>query len=459
MKKTVIYTVTLGSTIVVLDTTVVNIAVPDLALQLDASITAVGWVVAGYSLAIAGVLPIAGWAVRRHGERRIWLLALLLFAFGSVSCSLAWNLPALLTFRAVQGIGTGLIVPVGQMLLARTTGPQQMGRALVVSGAPVAVAPVFGPTLGGLMVGAFGWRGVFLLSAPVALTALAASLRWLPATPLAERAEPLDRRGALLGAVCVATLVFGLSSVARQDLAWRLAAAACVGTGLVLLPLFVRHTRRHARPVLDLGMYQRRPFALALGTHTLFGFTFYASMIVLPLEMLSLRGMSVTTAGALLAAQGAGAGLAMPLARWTMDRFGPARTAGWGLLAMLVTTLPMAIWPGRVPGGPLVALLVVRGVGTGMVFVGLQAAAYAAIRPAEVSSAAPQINIVNRIGGAMGVAVAAVLMDLAAGGVGPAWWAVIAVNAAAGCGAYALTRVTRPAGRTPLTAAGSRRSR
>src|ERR1043166_5652087 len=141
--------VILGTIMTVLDLTVVNVAVPTLASDLGASIPAIQWVMTGYMLAFATVIPLTGWAAERFGARRAWIFALLLFLAGSVLAGAAWSIGSLIAFRVVQGLGAGMILPIGQTILAQAAGPQRMGRVMSVIGVPMLLAPVFGPVIGG----------------------------------------------------------------------------------------------------------------------------------------------------------------------------------------------------------------------------------------------------------------------------------------------------------------------
>jgi MFS family permease len=134
-----------GSIMSILDTTIVNVALQTLSVDLDSPIESVQWVVTGYMLALAAVIPVSGWAARRIGTRRLYLVSLALFTLGSMLCGLAWSIDSLIAFRVLQGLGGGMLMPTGMIILARAAGPHRMGRILSVIGVPMVLAPVFGP--------------------------------------------------------------------------------------------------------------------------------------------------------------------------------------------------------------------------------------------------------------------------------------------------------------------------
>src|SRR3954469_4040134 len=172
--------IVLGAIMSILDATIVNVAVPTLARRFGASVAAIQWVVTAYLLAFAAVIPLSGWLTRRFGATRVWIAALTLFMAGSVLAGLSWSLASLVFFRVVQGIGGGLIMPVGQAILARAAGPQRIGRVMSLVGVPMLIAPILGPLAGGAIVETASWRWIFLVNLPVGLAALVLAWRLLP---------------------------------------------------------------------------------------------------------------------------------------------------------------------------------------------------------------------------------------------------------------------------------------
>src|SRR5919201_5584115 len=189
--------VVVGTIMAILDATIVNVAIHTLGRDFGTSISLIQWVMTAYLLAFASVIPLTGWASERFGAKRVWIAALLLFMAGSALAGAAWSVYALIAFRVVQGLGGGMIMPVGQTILAQAAGPQRMGRVMSVVGVPMLLAPVFGPVLGGAIVDTASWRWIFYLNLPVGAAALLAALKLLPdARP--QRGQRLDVRGLLL---------------------------------------------------------------------------------------------------------------------------------------------------------------------------------------------------------------------------------------------------------------------
>src|SRR5437588_916569 len=158
--------VIVGSIMSILDTTIVNVALDRLGRELHTSIANIQWVVTGYLLSLAAVIPISGWAGRRFGAKRVYLTSLFLFTVGSVLCGVASSATELIVFRVVQGVGGGLILPVGQMMMAAAAGPRRMGRVMSVVAVPAMLAPVLGPALGGFILDNARWHRIFFGNAP-----------------------------------------------------------------------------------------------------------------------------------------------------------------------------------------------------------------------------------------------------------------------------------------------------
>ncbi|MDQ6608045.1 MAG: DHA2 family efflux MFS transporter permease subunit, partial [Actinomycetota bacterium] len=195
--------VVVGSMMSILDTTIVNVALDTLAHRLHATIDQIQWVATGYLLSLAAVIPTTGWAARRFGPKRLYLVSLVTFTAGSALCGLASNTTELIVFRVLQGIGGGMILPIGQLMLAQAAGPKRMGRVMSIVAVPMMLAPILGPTIGGLILDNASWRWIFYVNVPIGVIGVIAALRILPRfeRELGGAADPLDFFGLTLLAV------------------------------------------------------------------------------------------------------------------------------------------------------------------------------------------------------------------------------------------------------------------
>src|SRR5437016_9662717 len=195
----------MGTFMVILDNTVVNVALPTLGRVLNSDLSLLQWVIAGYMLAQAAVIPLSGWLSDRFGARRVYLISLVLFTSGSALCGLAMNGEMLVATRVLQGLGGGMLMPIGMAILYRLTPPERRGAIMGIFGLPLMVAPALGPVLGGYLVEFASWRFIFLLNVPVGLAALLVGLRALPNLPAARSAGALDGLGMALGPLAFAS--------------------------------------------------------------------------------------------------------------------------------------------------------------------------------------------------------------------------------------------------------------
>src|SRR3954453_5376508 len=395
----------LGALLTILDATIVNVAVPVLARDLHASVSTIQWVPTIYLLSFAAVIPVSGWATERYGAKRVWLTALALFVLGSLLSAAAQSIGQLLLARVVQGVGGGLVMPVGQAMLARVAGPHRMGRVMSVVGVPMLLAPIAGPVIGGALVDAASWRWIFLVNLPVGAIALAMSLRLLPPSP-GHRGARLDRRGFALLPAGLALSVYGLSdAAARGNIAGPPAAALLAGIALVAA--YVVHARRTARPLLDVRLFGDRNFGAASAANFFLGVALFAVMLLLPLYLQIVRGRTPLQTGLLLIPQGLGAALAMPVAGALTDQLGARRVvvsgifvaaAGLALFTQLGVSTSYVFF--------CLALLLV-GAGLGATITPAMAAGFRDLAPHTMPQASSAIATVQRLAGSVGTALLA----------------------------------------------------
>jgi EmrB/QacA subfamily drug resistance transporter len=403
--------VVIGVIMSILDTTIVNVALETLSRELHSPLSTIQWVSTGYLLALASVIPLTGWASERFGAKSVWMWSVALFGLGSALCGLAWSAESLIVFRVLQGVGGGMIMPVGMSVLTQTAGPQRVGRVMSVIGVPMLLGPILGPVIGGLIVDNASWRWIFYVNLPIAALALVLASKLLHPDSGRADAGRLDWRGLALLSPGAAAIVFGLSESESHGGFGHVIVFGPVVAGLVLIAAFVRHALRFTRPLIDVRLFRHGGFSAAAATTFLMGGALFGAMIILPLYYQIARGESALTAGLLMAPQGVGAAGAMALAgRWT-DRVGGGRVAVVGLIVLSAATLPFAFLSASSPYGLLAGLLVVRGLGLGATMMPAMAAAYALLRPSDVPRATSALNVVQRVGGSLGTAVLAVILQ------------------------------------------------
>jgi EmrB/QacA subfamily drug resistance transporter len=404
--------VLLGTVMSILDTTIVNVALATLGHQLHSSVSQIQWVVTGYMLALAAVIPATGWAARRFGAKPVYLLSLVLFTGGSALCGFATSATELIFFRVLQGVGGGMLMPIGQMMMAEAAGPKRMGRVMSIAAVPVMLAPILGPTLGGLIVQNASWRWIFFVNLPIGAIAVVAALRILPKVKRGA-ADRLDFQGLLLMSGGAALVTYGLAEIGSTG---SFTAAKVIGPilgGLVLVAVFSLHALRVPRPLLDLRLFRRPTFSTASIAMFCLSAALFGGMILLPLYWQEVRHESVVDAGLLMAPQGLGAALTMPIAGKLSDRYGggPLTLVGVAITAFLTIPFGLISAHSSIPG--LSVAMFFRGMGIGFGFMPAMTAAFASLERSELSDASPQLNVLQRVGGSLGTAVLAVVLQRA----------------------------------------------
>src|ERR1700689_4089011 len=230
------FVVIIGSIMSILDTTIVNVALETLGRDLHKPIDDTQWGITGYMLSLAAVIPVTGWAARRFGAKPVYLLSLVLFTAGSALCGLAQSLDQLIIFRVIQGLGGGMILPLGQLMMATAAGPKRMGRVMSIVAVPAMLGPILGPTLGGLIVDNASWRWIFYVNLPIGLIALFASWRMLPRVEKSPT-DRLDIRGLILMATGLPLFTYGLAEIGTTGsfTAFKVLGPIIAGVALVVL--------------------------------------------------------------------------------------------------------------------------------------------------------------------------------------------------------------------------------
>jgi EmrB/QacA subfamily drug resistance transporter len=441
--------VILGSIMSILDTTIVNVALETLQRELHSSIAEIQWVVTGYMLSLAAVIPVTGWAARRFGAKNVYLTSLVLFLLGSVLCGLSQSTEELIIFRVLQGVGGGMILPIGQLMMAEAAGPKRMGRVMSIMAVPVMLAPILGPALGGLILDNASWRWIFFVNVPIGAIAVFAAWRVLPRVER-MRTEPLDYLGLALMSTGLPLLVYGLAEVGETGSFGATKVLVPGLLGLALLAGFVRHALRVPNPLLDLHLYRRATFASASAAMVCLGAALFGAMILLPLYWQGIRHESVVDTGLLTAPQGLGAAIVMPIAGRLTDRLGGGPLALFGVVVCLIGSIPFGFITAHTSTLWLCAVMFVRGMGIGFAFMPAMSAAFAALDRKDLPHATPQLNVLQRVGGSIGTAVLAVVLQRAligatsledaASAYGTAFWWAAGITALAIIPCVILTR-------------------
>ncbi|MEU0332088.1 DHA2 family efflux MFS transporter permease subunit [Streptomyces sp. NPDC006193] len=414
----VVAVVVLGTTMSVLDTTIVNVALRRLSESFGAPLETIQWTATAYTLALAAVVPTAAWAMDRIGSRRAYVLALALFTLGSVLAACAWDAASLIAFRALQGLGGGLLQPVGMAMGMRVADRARLGRAMGLLGLPILVGPVAGPVLGGRLVDAASWRWIFLINLPVGVLALVLAVVLLPRdAPAAGRPDPprLDLSGLLMLPPGMALLLYGLARGGERGDFAAPGTLAPTLAGAVLAAAFVRRALTVPAPLLDLRLLRDRTFAAGIGTLAPFTCGYFGSMLLGPLYWQQERGLSATAAGLLGAPAGLVVGTTMQVAARRIDRVAPRRLVAAGCAVAALGMALLAWQTGTAGAAPwrIVAAGMVMGVGAGMTLMPAMTTATRDLPAARLAGASTALSINAQLAASVGTAVLSVVLGAA----------------------------------------------
>lgn len=393
-----------GAFMAMLDATLVNLAVAPVGTDLTAPLASVQWIITGYLIAMAMSLPLTGWLGRRCGYGRLWCLALLVFVLASAACALAGELATLIAFRVVQGLAAGLMVPAGQAVLGAAAGPAQLGRLMGALGVVVSLGPALGPAFGGLLLEQMSWRWLFGINVPLGALALWLARRHVPAGERDSSRAP-DWPGLVLLGLGLPLLLGGATALGEPGRgAW-----AAAGAGLLLCGLFACVALRRRHPLIDLSLLAAPRFALATLTTAFTGASLYGALFLLPLYLQQGYGYAASSIGLWLLVMGLGSAAALYVGGALTDRLGAAPVIVSGAVLLMLSTLPFL---GEAPLPPwlLAVCLVTRGIGVALAQMPAMTAAYAVVTREQVGDAATLVNIVQRIGGALGAAALVVVL-------------------------------------------------
>lgn len=404
-----------GGITAVLDTTIVAIGLRTLTVELHAPVSTIQWVSTGYLLALAIAIPFVSWAQDRFGGKRLWLFALGLFLIGSILSACAWSAESLIAFRVLQGLGGGVMFPLMQTLAMQHVRPESRTRTMATVSLPIALGPIIGPVLGGVVLSFLDWRWMFLINVPIGIVGVVLAIFFLVDDRTGSDVSHgrLDIGGAVLLVPGLAGLLYGLSNT-HTHVGFARADVLIPGVGgMVLLAAFVAWARqRSGAALIDVRLLAVRSVRASSITLTFLGAALFAGTFLLPLYFQTARSYTVLDAAFVLIAQGVGSLLARFIAGMLVDRFGPRLVAVTGFLVIAAATVPFTFADANTNLWVLYIALFVRGLGLGVVIIPVMTVAYIGLRPEQMPHASGITRIVQQLGGAFGTALIAVLLTV-----------------------------------------------
>lgn len=397
----------------ILDTTIVNIAIPRLQTAFGASLNNVQWVITGYTLAQGVAIPLTGYFSNRFGLKRFYIIALTAFTIGSLLCGLAWSLPVLIIFRILQGFGGSFLLPMTITLLYREFPPQERGIATGFLGIPILLAPALGPSLGGYIVTYGSWQLIFFINVPIGIVAVILSFVLLREFR-PEGRERFDFGGFAFVSLGLASVLYALSDVSADGWGSTKVLGFLIG-GILALVIFVlielAIIRREGQPLLDLRVFGNMSFTSANLANICITFALFGGLFVIPIYLQNLRGLSAFATGLILIPQALGSMVSSLVGGRLVDRLGVRAVVIPGLLIAAFSFWQLSFLSLYTSYGWFQVLLVLRGLGIGLVAQPLIVAALAEIPPRQLAQASAINSVVRSVASSLAVATLATIVQ------------------------------------------------
>ena len=397
--------VMMGTFMAILDSSIVNVALPHMMSAFGVSRDKIEWVSTAFMLATAVAMPLVGWVSGRIGHKTLYLASLVLFTLGSVACALAWSYDALILARVVQAIGGGAIQPVGMAIVADMFAPEERGRALGIWGTGIMIGPALGPTLGGYLTDWFNWRVIFSVNVPFAVVTLLVGMAAMPGRRgRRARLVPFDLWGFIFLSLALVAGLLALSN--GQEKGWDSTyITTCFVLTLVGTVMFLAVEATVEHPLLPLSLFRFRNFSLSMVLAIFRAVGLFGGVFLLPIFLESVVGYSTIQTGLWMMPGAAAVGLTMPIAGRLSDRFSPRWLVAAGTV---ITAWSLVLYGGLDPRSSAAFIIVpqlIRGVGLALLMAPLLTAAINAVPRDQVATASSFLNVAQRVGGSFGIAV------------------------------------------------------
>jgi EmrB/QacA subfamily drug resistance transporter len=398
----------LGLFMDILDTTIVNVAIPELKNRFGATGSSIEWVVTGYLLSLAVFIPASGWIGDRFGTKRTFLFALAAFTSASVLCGAATSLKQLIAFRILQGVGGGMLTPVGTAMLFRAFKPEERAKAAGILTIPTVVAPATGPVLGGFLIDRVSWRWIFWVNAPIGVLGFAFGYLYLR-----ENKEPtagrFDVPGFVFSGVGLAGVLYALSQGPQNGWFSRGVVLPAI-VGIACFAALAVIESRIPAPMLDVKLFKNRLFRSATIASSMSSAGLLGLLFLLPQFLQILRGLSAFESGLTTFPQAIAVMLTAKKVSALYPKFGPRRILAIGLLGTAVVSGLFVLFDASANQWAIRALMFGRGIFFAMSIVSLQAASFATIKPQDTGRASSLYSTARQIGSALGVAILATVL-------------------------------------------------
>ncbi len=359
-----VFALIFGMLVVMMDSSVMNVAIPTLESVFQSGLKIMQWSITGYTLALSAVIPLAGWFSDRFGAKRVFLISIGLFMVGSVLCSIATSPAQLITFRALQGLAGGMVAPIGIAFSFRVAPPDKRGSVMGLLGLPMLISPVLGPLLSGWLLEYASWHWIFLINVPIGIVALALGLRFLPRSVDTKNPQ-LDIPGAIMAPFSFAAIVYGVHDGGSQG--WSVPSTIIPLTiGVVSLGVFIMVELRRQMPLLELRAFQSVEFSKGVVIVFVNWTAIFGTLFLIPLYLQQVRGFSTFHSGLMVIPQAVLSFIGLQIGGKLFDKYGARPIVFAGLLILSAALYWLSQIQVNTSIASLVTNLCILGLGQGL---------------------------------------------------------------------------------------------
>lgn len=415
--KLIVLVAVLASLLEIIDTSIVNVAIPTMMGNLGATLEDISMVITGYAIANAIVLPLASWMGERMGRRRYFLGCISLFTLTSVACGLAPNLPSLIVFRILQGFFGGALLPTSQALIYEQFPKEKAGMAGAIFGMSVMIGPTLGPTLGGYLTDNFGWRSIFNINLPLGIFAVFVGYLVVrdteaPEIRASKAKSPIDIWGLVMITVGIGCLQYLLERGESDDWFASRTISACAALAAISLPLFVWWELRVPHPIINVRLFKERLVAIGVMLMSCLGFFLYSLVLILPVFVGRMLHYDATQTGTLFIPGALLTAAMMPFVGRQMSQRDPRILILIGLTAVELCALYMTGFSAQTGRSEILTALYIRGFGMAFLFVPINSTILSQFKGPELGQVSGLLNLSRQIGGSIGIAMVATLLTI-----------------------------------------------
>jgi DHA2 family multidrug resistance protein len=390
----------------VLDTTIINVALPNMAGQLDATPDNISWVLTSYLIASAIIMPLTGFFTDRLGQKRFLLICIAGFVVASALCGMATSLSQMVLFRILQGVFGAALVPLSQSIMLQAYPGEQRGKAMAIWAMGVMVAPILGPTLGGWLTEVISWRWTFYINLPVGIVSFLLALRYVPDTAARERR--MDWLGFASLALGIGALQLVLDRGNEED--WFssetiIVAAVTAAVSFIFFIVYTLTGKHH--PLFDLRLFKDRNFLVASMIMTTIGVGFFGGMLLQSLYLQNFLGYPTFEAGIYMAPRGLASLVVMIIVGKYSGKVPPRNFVLVGIACSIAGNYLMTGFSGDITANSLIVPMILQGFGMGLIFVPISTLAFTTLPKELAAEAAGIYSLIRTVGSALGISVLA----------------------------------------------------